>query len=269
MNFDEYTAPNGPWTKIDGWSQQGVFAALHLLNEIHKKYGITGNIGEIGVHEGQLFCALALLADPRTERLLAIDVFDEQKKNVDMSGGSTFDIFYENMRSIIGERKKTFRAIESDSLDVDPENIFSSIMALSVDSSGIPHYEGYQIRSPYFRFFSIDGGHTVVHVLNDLRLVERVMVPGGIVIVDDFMHPKWPGVTEALHIYCSNRASRLVPFAYGNNKMYLTTFHSRKLYSKWIEGNPHPSAAFFSSKKVELYGRNLSWIHFTPPSSAP
>jgi hypothetical protein len=263
MNYEEYTAHDGPWEQIGGWLDHGVFMALHLFNETHKQHGIVGNIGEIGVHEGQLFCALALLSDPIRERLLAIDVFDDQELNVDNSGGSSYEEFQRNLSLIGKKRINAVRIIEGDSLNVTPRGIFAKILSPESDALGLivhpaPSLEG----TSCFRLFSIDGGHTVVHALNDLRLVEQVMVPGGIVIVDDFMHPKWPGVTEALHIYCSDRASRLAPIAYGNNKMYLTTAFSRDLYRDWIEANPHNNVGFFGAKQVELYGRKVGWAHF-------
>lgn len=246
MNYEEYTKPNGPWKTIDGWNEQGSFTALAIIDDIQREKRIHGNIGEIGVHEGQLFCALALLSNPRIEESLAIDVFDDQRRNLDKSGGASYEKFRTNVGRIIGDRQNRYNYLETDSLYTNPEDIFDKI---GVNS---------RVFTNLFRLFSIDGGHTVVHVLNDLRLVERIMAPGGVVIVDDFMHPKWPGVTEGLHIYCSDQKSRLVPFAYGNGKMYLTTFDSRDDYI----GFSSASKKLIDSKVVEMYGRKMIWARF-------
>jgi len=166
--------------------------------------------------------------------------------------------FAKNVDTMIGDRQRLFNYIEGDSLALEPRNILAAV-------TSAPFRDGIIIgpntcSTDRFRLFSIDGGHTVVHVLNDLRLVERVMVPGGVVIVDDFMHPKWPGVTEGLHIYCTDRASRLVPFAYGNNKMYLTTFeHGEAFRAALVDCSADIVKA---AARVSLYGRRMTWIDF-------
>ncbi|MFD4575958.1 class I SAM-dependent methyltransferase [Streptomyces sp. NPDC058417] len=43
----------------------------------------------------------------------------------------------------------------------------------------------------------VDGDHSAAGVAADLEWAERIVAPGGIVVLDDFGHPKWPGVTEA------------------------------------------------------------------------
>lgn len=48
-----------------------------------------------------------------------------------------------------------------------------------------------------FRFVHIDGSHEHADVISDLRLGFRDLVPGGVIAVDDFEHPDWPGVTSA------------------------------------------------------------------------
>lgn len=266
MNYEEYTAPDGPWTQIDGWNDQGVFTAIEIIHDLQREAGIVGNVGEIGVHEGQMFCALALLTNIESEGSLAIDVFDDQDRNIDDSGGNIndmFDTFRRHVDRVIGDRQRNFNYIEADSLTLRAGKILSALTTnnLRTMADGIlNHKPSMRVAKSRFRLFSIDGGHTVVHVLNDLRLAEQIMVPGGVVIVDDYMHPKWPGVTEGLHIYCADRASRLVPFAYGNGKMYLTTFDRTKLYSplSHIPGRVKLSVY----KKVELFGRSVFLVHF-------
>jgi hypothetical protein len=266
MNYEEYTAPNGPWTEIDGWNEQGVFTAIEIIHDLQREDGIVGNVGEIGVHEGQMFCALALLTNVESEGSLAIDVFDDQDRNVDDSGGNIddmFDTFRRHVDHVIGDRQRNFRHIEADSLTLSATQLRTALTVNTLDSmvNGIlEHKPPPRVAQGRFRLFSIDGGHTVVHVLNDLRLAERIMVPGGVVVVDDYMHPKWPGVTEGLHIYCADRASRLVPFAYGNRKMYLTTFDRAKLYSPFCHMVGKTKLSVY--KNVELFGRSVALVHF-------
>ncbi|MFF3499008.1 class I SAM-dependent methyltransferase [Streptomyces sp. NPDC003247] len=43
----------------------------------------------------------------------------------------------------------------------------------------------------------VDGDHSAAGVAADLEWAEEITAPGGIVVLDDFGHPKWPGITEA------------------------------------------------------------------------
>ncbi|GAB7104249.1 class I SAM-dependent methyltransferase [Streptomyces phaeofaciens JCM 4814] len=43
----------------------------------------------------------------------------------------------------------------------------------------------------------VDGDHSAAGVAADLEWAETIVAPGGIVVLDDFGHPKWPGIKEA------------------------------------------------------------------------
>lgn len=43
----------------------------------------------------------------------------------------------------------------------------------------------------------VDGDHSAAGVAADLEWAEQIVAPGGIVVLDDFGHPKWPGIKEA------------------------------------------------------------------------
>ncbi|MET9133199.1 class I SAM-dependent methyltransferase [Streptomyces antibioticus] len=43
----------------------------------------------------------------------------------------------------------------------------------------------------------VDGDHSAAGVAADLEWAETLVAPGGIVVLDDFGHPKWPGIKEA------------------------------------------------------------------------
>src|SRR5260370_624169 len=73
------------------------------------------------------------------------------------------------------------------------------------------------------KFLSIDAGHTIQHACNDLHLAQEILVPGGIVALDDYMSPHWPGVTEGFYRFMSAENRRLKPFMYFQNKLFLTT----------------------------------------------
>jgi hypothetical protein len=43
----------------------------------------------------------------------------------------------------------------------------------------------------------VDGDHSAPGVAADLEWAEQIAAPGAIVVLDDFGHPKWPGIKEA------------------------------------------------------------------------
>ncbi|SDC66506.1 class I SAM-dependent methyltransferase [Streptomyces prasinopilosus] len=47
----------------------------------------------------------------------------------------------------------------------------------------------------------VDGDHSAAGVAADLEWAERIVAPGGIVVLDDFGHPKWPGIEEAFEAH--------------------------------------------------------------------
>jgi hypothetical protein len=248
MDFDTYVREH--WFNIDGWNEQGAFTALKLIHDYQREHSIFGHVGEIGVHEGQFFFALALLAKSFNvgEHSFAIDVFDKQERNIDKSGCASAGRFTETAREILKDdpQLKFLHLIQNDSLSVTSEYIGSIIFNRCRLHAGL-------------RLLSIDGGHTKTHALNDLKLAEQSMRWGGVAILDDFLNPKWPGVTEAAHIYCADPYSRLVPFAYGNKKLYLTTFDYAKRYFELFRDTEQ---GVKDRKEVEIWNRPLVWVYF-------
>ncbi|MBC9729136.1 class I SAM-dependent methyltransferase [Streptomyces sp. TRM68367] len=49
----------------------------------------------------------------------------------------------------------------------------------------------------------VDGDHSAAGVAADLEWAEQIVAPGGIVVLDDFGHPKWPGIKEAFDHHMS------------------------------------------------------------------
>ncbi|WP_405899507.1 class I SAM-dependent methyltransferase [Streptomyces sp. NBC_00727] len=55
----------------------------------------------------------------------------------------------------------------------------------------------------------VDGDHSMAGVAADLEWVEEIVAPGGVVVLDDYGDPSWPGVQEALDKHLADGASRL------------------------------------------------------------
>lgn len=209
--FDEYTKPGGAWKSIVGWNDQGSFEALRQFDAIQRQNGCHGHVAEIGVHHGQFFVALALLCQ-RGEKALAIDVFDWQGFNLDRSGMGDEKILRMNIEQYCPDKSIVIR--QADSLTIDPVELRCSF------------------GKEMFRLVHVDGSHTTRHATNDLMISQNLIDPQGfgVVMVDDFFHPKWPGVTEAVLKYLNGPWPTLMPFAYDNKKIYLTGQKCRKVY---------------------------------------
>jgi len=196
--IDAYWAEGFP--NIEGWVSGGHLQPLKLVDRIQRAAGISGHAAEIGVFHGKFLLALASLLDPGG-RVTALDVFDDQSKNLDGAGEGNLEILQRNVAAH-GRKDADYAYIKADS---------SALTLLDkVDLT--------RSRGP-FRLFSVDGCHTTEHTLCDLQTAQQCIAPGGVVILDDYMQPHWPGVTEAVSLFCRD-APRLVPFLYNQHKLF-------------------------------------------------
>jgi len=196
--LNRYIADWAP--KIEGYGSADVLGVmLPILNTFQLAQGITGHIGEIGVHHGRLFLAMdALRRDG--ERAVAADVFGDQALNIDGSGAGNREIFEKHVASV----------------SHDPEGV----VIFEGDSLSTKFHASMRGNGLQFRIFSVDGGHTAQHAINDLKIAEAHLAQGGVVLLDDFFNPAFPGVTEGLYRYLDNRPP-LVPVCTVSSKLIL------------------------------------------------
>lgn len=206
---------------VGGWVERGIAPFLQHLAEV--KFNQHGGVGEIGVHYGKFFYMLRSLLDS-PEMSVAVDVFEDQHLNIDRSGFGSRIVFEQNMQydQFGGEN---VIVIQSDSMSPMAKTALSSIEPL--------------------RFLSVDGGHTREHTMNDLYLAED-LVDAGVVILDDFLHNQWIGVTVGVLEYLS-RGETLVPFAMGYNKLFMCKISYHQRYIDHLSVWP-------KVKTVSIYG---------------
>jgi hypothetical protein len=182
---------------VHGWLTDAAAGMIVSLAAVQETRSVSGGCCEIGVHEGRLFVLLALLLR-EGERALAVDLFELQDENEDASGyGSR-------------ERLRTSLAAHGAPLD-RVEILAENSMRLTADRVG-------RSVGPV-RLFSVDGGHTADLTRNDLEIAAASVCDGGLVILDDFMSPQWPGVTEGACAFMQRR--QLAPVAFLGNKLVL------------------------------------------------
>lgn len=211
------------FNQVDGWVDQGLWEILAFLHSQQRTLNVGGGVCEIGVHHGRLLFGLQALKDPKLPAL-AIDVFDAQELNIDQSGMGSNAKFLANATKY-SVRPESVSTIEGDSLMLRGADVAS-------------------IRQKYGRFsiFSVDGGHTADHVIHDFKVAMELTSPGGIILVDDYNNPWWPGVQEGIAKIFNSDAPTFVPFFCGMNKLILTDIGHHQRYfdalNKYIASTP-------------------------------
>jgi hypothetical protein len=195
---------------VSGWLFPGAIKLLVALAKAQQAWDIKGNVLEIGVHHGKLFILLSLFTRER-EKAVAVDLFDDQARNIDQSGRGDLEKFEKNVKQYSDYSRVVIHAGDSTELS-------SSILT---GLGGGP-----------FRFISVDGGHTPEITAHDLATAEGALAPGGVIILDDCFNEFFPGVADGVHDYFSNKQRAIVPFATGGNK---TLFCAAEFANRYIE----------------------------------
>jgi len=223
---------------VVGFVQPGMFPVLTCLDEFQEQEGLAGDVAEIGVHHGRFFLALHNCLRG-SERSVAIDVFDDQKANIDYSGHGNLVAFKENLQGH-SQSPERCTIVARDSIAMCDIDIRSAI-------------EG-GLRT---RLFSVDGGHTPEHVLHDLMLAVSVSHAYGVIFVDDYYNPHWPGVHIGVTRLFSSGFPTFVPFGYCRDKLMLTSITWQKAYfyllSNRFKAEPH-------MKVVNMFGYSVAVV---------
>lgn len=198
---------NAGFNEVAGWLNPYFLHVLDcvvtLMNEFDHEWH---DVLEIGVHEGKLFIPLERIA-PDERSVVGVDLFDLQRFNIDRSGRGSLQRFTKNINNYC--RLPDRVVIEkSDSFDLVHSRIAQRRLSV----------------------VSVDGGHTVEHVVSDLAFVSQRLAAGGVVYLDDFGNPGWLGVMEGLIRYLDGVNTRLAPVGIGFNKLILTTVSYQKHY---------------------------------------
>jgi cephalosporin hydroxylase len=219
---------------VDGWCSPTTGLAMAELLWQQERDGVSGGIAEIGVHHGKSFLFLALAARPG-DRLVAIDLFERQKENIDASGHGDRQRFHETLRRFAP--------------GVSVEEVTASSQELWELE------EKLKLRG--LRFLSIDGGHTRELTLNDLRLADALLGQDGLCVVDDVLSSHWTGVISGIFEFLNNDPG-LVPCAIIPNKLLLARSerqeHWRNVLRAVLGHNLEKSDMEFGRWKIDIFG---------------
>jgi len=174
---------------------------------------------EIGVCHGKSLILMAKFSNQ--DSLYAIDIFGDQKKNIDSSGFGLGDgglkIFKRNLKKFEIDENRVI-------IDSRPSSEIKNIEIINKIS--------------YSRFFHIDGGHNYETVIQDIKLSTEVSSEKGIIAIDDVFRPEWPDVSKAVFKSEELLKKNFVCFAivfnksYFCNQMYLDRYRKILLENK-------------------------------------
>lgn len=189
---------------IPGWLRD--YTALRTLDILdwQSSSGVHGSLLEIGVFAGRYFSILVRSAILSSDLAVGLDTFQWVKlKDVKAH------------LAPLRPRKGTVKFING------PSTAYTSVtMILELGTAP--------------RFISIDGSHEPHDVFWDLRLAEELLCPEGVVAVDDFLNPVALGVNQAVNQFFQVPRN-LVPFAYIQNKLFLSRVHHAGVAMDFIE----------------------------------
>jgi predicted O-methyltransferase YrrM len=171
------------YLSVVGMSSRFAAAIAARLMGIQNDFGVKGQVAEIGTFEGRFFIAMAhmLKAD---EKAVGIDLFDWPNPEV-------IDRFHANCaRHGVPEAQRV--TLKADSREMKPEDLIKAA-------------DGKRIR-----LFHIDGEHSRAALTRDLALATAVLADGGIIILDDMLHPGYPTLMVAVQQYLETNPDMVV-----------------------------------------------------------
>ena len=193
---------------LEGWFYPQDMISLVLLDQFHKAFNIRGEICEVGVFKGKSLSFFShCIRD--NEKLYGYDFFQED--------------YYEC----------TEQALKKHGAEVNIELIKANTSELSIEDIRN------KMNRKGIRILHIDAGHEYHEVLHSLLSFSPNVVDSGIIVMDDYQDPEFPGIESAVLDFCEiDRPKRFVPFYSGGNKIYLCSYQLASRYQIHMLTNP-------------------------------
>ncbi|MDQ6949614.1 MAG: class I SAM-dependent methyltransferase, partial [Actinomycetota bacterium] len=173
-------------------------------SELQSEHGVTGDILEIGVYRGKSAVLLGYLRRER-ERLVLCDPF----KQPDTPTGAA------PTRSAAADEFVWYPEVTRDEFLTTYGRYHAQPPVLyQCPSSELATHEN--VRT--FRLIHIDGSHAYENVRSDIGLASRMLLPQGLVILDDYRSFHTPGASAAIWEAVVNDG--LCPLWFTPDKMY-------------------------------------------------
>ncbi len=207
---------------------------LSLL-QAQDKAGMGGGVAEIGVFYGRSYYLMKKIVGD-AGKVLAIDLFDLGEA---ADGTPTQYQRFLDYGKRLGLAVDQDLVIKGDSTRLRPSDITDRLGRV--------------------RFFSIDGGHMLGHVVSDAALATDALAEHGIIAFDDTFNPAWPEVTVGVADFLRERADTFSAFCMTKYKTYVCRRAFHDVYYRAIREAPdlaafrHVDTQFLGSKTVRLH----------------
>jgi hypothetical protein len=172
------------FNRIPGWFSPDAYLLVAAYNQLLTDEGLFGDVLEIGVHHGLSAIGFAALRG-QEGRFVAVDPFPAPGMRIRFL--ENFSSFYEDLSFLT--------TIEAPSASVQPRDLGSR-----------------------FTVCHIDGWHGEREAYADLELCAAILRAGGLVVLDDYFNPAYPGVGEAAVRFKIEHPGTFRPIAIGFNK---------------------------------------------------
>lgn len=208
MSDSEIDANFAVIANLNGFLDAPAYGLFAALRDLHADP--VAPVLEIGVFCGRSLAAIASLYPGRPA--IGVDPFF-----ADFANSPSFDDEAEILTSKAGaaspdERQRLFWAAVAQLDALNGSARRSTIALHKVTEAEFTNYNDQR-----FQLMHIDGEHTYQAVRFSLDHLDSTLMPGGWLVVDDFLHPGFPGISEAVHTHPRFRHD-LIPVAYGFNK---------------------------------------------------
>ncbi|MGV1870157.1 class I SAM-dependent methyltransferase [Agrobacterium rosae] len=220
--------------KIEGYIDPPDALVFTSLLHAQQKKSFEGGVAEIGVFYGRSYFLLRK-AVGNDGQVLAVDLFD-----LDDADGTCrqYERFLDNGRRLDLKVDESL-VIKGDSTQLDPKEVLEKIGKV--------------------RFFSIDGGHMLHHVLADSKLAMDVLADHGVIAFDDTFNPQWPEVTVGVADFLRQKGDSFSAFCMTKYKTYVC----RREYHDFYEGVVlrSPELLAFDHVETEFLGSKVTRLH--------
>ncbi|MDR6870013.1 putative O-methyltransferase YrrM [Bosea sp. BE125] len=162
------------YDSVVGMSSRFAAAICARLLRLQTEEGVGGPLAEIGAFEGRFFIALAHAMEPG-ELAVALDIFSWPDDGVK-------DRFEANcLKHGIGPERRV--TVKGDSGAMTPAELMG------------------RAGGSRFRFIHIDGEHSRAALAKDLALATACLSEGGLIVLDDMLHPGYPTLMVTVQAY--------------------------------------------------------------------
>ncbi|MES5098962.1 class I SAM-dependent methyltransferase [Agrobacterium sp. BA1120] len=220
--------------KVEGYIDPPDALVFTSLLHVQQRKSLKGGVAEIGVFYGRSYFLLRKAVGNDGD-VLAVDLFD-----LDDADGECrqYERFLDNGNRLNLKVDESL-VIKGDSTQLTPDEVLEKVGRV--------------------RFFSIDGGHMLHHVLADSKLAMDVLADHGVIAFDDTFNPQWPEVTVGVSDFLRQHGDDFSAFCMTKYKTYVCRREYHDFYEKVVTQAPELLA--FEHVETEFLGAKVTRLH--------